>query len=112
MRSGQQQSKHQSVSPRKSAKAAKALYERVGPGICNTLRCMSQSLVELAQMFGMMMTSNMLEMMCEVAEYIEIGINAFVGVVYEFTMTLMCRDLMLERTESKICKALAIGGVV
>ena len=27
----------------KSAKVAKALYERVGPCICNTLRCISQS---------------------------------------------------------------------
>ena len=31
------------VSSRKSAKSAKALYESVGPGICNTLRYVAVS---------------------------------------------------------------------
>ena len=42
---------------------------------------MSQSPVELARMCGMMMTLNMLEMMCEVADYIGIGIDAYAEVV-------------------------------
>ena len=73
---------------------------------------MSQSPVESARMCGMKMTLNMYEMMCDVAEYIGIGINAYADVVDVLTMTLMYHDLMLERTESKICKAFAIGHVV
>ena len=100
------------VSPRKSANSAKTLYEKVGSGICNTLRYMSQSPAELTRMCGVMMTLNMYEMMCEVAKYIGIGIDAYVEVVDVFTMTLLFRDLMLEQTKSKICKAFAIGHVV
>ena len=65
------------VSPRKSVKTAKALYERAGPRICNTLRYMSQSLVVSARMCGIMMILNMFKTMCEVAEYIGIGIDAW-----------------------------------
>ena len=60
----------------------------------------------------MMMTLNMYEMMFEVAEYIGIGIIAYAEVVNVFTLTLMYRDLMLERTDLKTCKAFEIGHVV
>ena len=73
---------------------------------------MSKSPVESARMCEMMMTLNMHEMMCEVAKYIVIGIDAYAVVVNVFTKTLMSRDLMLERTELKICKAFAIEHVV
>ena len=95
--------KQEPVSPRKLAKSAKALYERVGPGICNTLRYMSQFPVESARVCGIVMILNM---------YLMMGIDAYAEVVDVFTMTLMYSDLMLERTESKICKAFAIGQLV
>ena len=50
------------------------------------------------------MTLNMYEKMCEVAENIGIGINAYAEVVDVFTMTLMYCDLMLEYLESKFVK--------
>ena len=53
-----------------------------------------------------------IRMMCEVVEYIGIRIDASAEVVDVFTMTLMYRDLMLGRTESKICKAFVIEHVV
>ena len=55
---------------------------------------------------------DMYEMMCEVAECIGIGIDAYAEVVNVFAMTRMNRDLMLEQTESKICEAFALGHVV
>ena len=45
------------------------------------------------------MTLNMYKMMCEVAEYIGIGIDEYKEVVDVFTMTLMYRDLIIEWTE-------------
>ena len=57
------------ISPRKSAKATETLYKRVEPGICNTLRYMLKSPAESARrMCGVMMTLNMYEMICEVAD--------------------------------------------
>ena len=61
--------KQEPVSPRISAKTAKALNENVELEIYNTLRYISQSSVESARMYEIMMTLNMHEMMCEVAEY-------------------------------------------
>ena len=69
-----------------------------------------EPVVESARMCGMMMTLNMYEIMC--VDYIGIEIDAYAEVIDVLTLTLMYRDLMLERTSSKICKAFAIGHIV
>ena len=51
------------------------------------------------------------EMMCEVADYIGIGDHVYAEVVDVFTMTLMFGDIMLERSEAKICRAFTVGHV-
>ena len=93
------------VSPQKSAKSAKALYERVGPGICSTQRQMLQSPVKSARMCRMMMSSNMYKMMYEVAKYIGIEIDTHADVVDVFTMTLMyCGHMLVNERNKKIVK--------
>ena len=60
---------------------------------------MTQSSVALTRLCGIITTLNMHEMMCEVAEYNAIEIDAYAKVVDVFTKTLMYHDLMLERNE-------------
>ena len=96
---------------RKSARTAKALYEKAGTGICQLLRCMSRSPVESARMCGDMMTVDMYDMICVVAEYVGIEVHMYAEVVDVFTMTLMYRDVMDERIETTVCKAFSRGSV-
>ena len=96
---------------RNSARAAKALYERTGPAICRLLRCLSCSPVESARMCGYMMTVEIYDMICVVAEYVGIEVHIYVEVVDVFIMTLMYRDVMDERIEKTVCKAFSRGSV-
>ena len=97
---------------RNSARTAKALYERAGPGICQLLRCMSRSPVESARMCGYMMTVDMYDMICVVAEYVGIEVHMYAEAMDVFTMTLMYRDVMDERIETTVWKAFSNESVI
>ena len=57
---------------------------------------MSQSPMETARMCGYMMTVKTFEIMCEVTNFVGIGVHSYVELVDVFTMTLMYGDAMEE----------------
>ena len=68
------------LSPESWPKAVKALYERAQPVICRTLKHMSHSPVDSARMCGYMMTVDIYDMMCKVADYVGINIHTYAEV--------------------------------
>ena len=62
---------------RNSARAVKVLYEWAGTLICRMLRYMSRSPVKSARMCGYVMTVDMYDMICVVAEYVGIGVYMY-----------------------------------
>ena len=63
------------LSPKNSARAAKALYETAGPAICRMVRYMFRFPVELARMCGNMMIVNMYDTMWVVVDYVGIKVR-------------------------------------
>ena len=76
------------------------------------MRCMSRSPVESARMCGYMMTVDMYDMICVVAEYVGIEVHMYAEAVDVFTMTLMYRDVMNERIETTTCKTFSSKSVI
>ena len=62
-------------------------------------------------MCGYMMTVDMYDMICVVAEYVSIQVHMYAEVVDVFTITLMYRDVMEERIETTVCKEFSRGSV-
>ena len=56
-------------------------------------------------MCGYMMTVDMYDMICVVAEYVGIEVHMYAEVVDVFNMTLVYRDVMDERIETTLCTA-------
>ena len=73
---------------------------------------MSRSPVESTRMCGDMMTVDIYNMICVVAEYVGIEVHMYAEVVDVFTMTLMYRDVMDERIETTVWKAFSNESVI
>ena len=86
-------------SSRNLTRVAKALYDRAGTAICRMLRCMFCSSID------------MYNMMCVVADYVDIDVHTYVEFVNMFTMTPMFCDVKKEKIETMVCNAFSRGSV-
>ena len=88
-----------------SYKAAKVLYERAGPVICRTLERVSHSPLESVRMCAYLMTVNTFDIMCEVSDYVDVGVHACEEVFDVFTITLIYRAVIKETINANMRKA-------
>ena len=73
---------------------------------------MSRSPVESACVCSYMITVDMYNMMCVVADYADIGVHMYAEFFDVFTIKLMYRDVMEKRIEATVYKAFSRGNLL